>query len=196
MKMILVRHAEVEEAYHKCYNGHIDISLSARGKEEAKALGSHLKAKEFDAVFCSDLKRCKETLKAFDLSSKPVYTRALREKSWGRHEGMRFDEIIESEAFGYENFQQWVNALDGEAYCEYITRIESFFKGFLPANPYENVLIMTHAGVIRVLMHLLQNISLEEAFSKPFDYAHYITLETETWKFSEETTHAGEVKCV
>ena len=189
MLITLVRHAEVNEAYHKRYNGHIDISLSSKGEIEAKYLANALKNKNYDAVFCSDLKRCKETLNAFSLSIKPVYTQALREKSWGRHEGKSFDEIIRTETFNYENFEQWIHALDGEDYNHYIQRVEGFFKGFLPANSYENVLVVTHAGVIRVLMHLLENISLEEAFSKNFDYTNYITLDTNLWKF-------GDLQCI
>ena len=183
MKITLVRHGEVDEAYHSCYNGHIDISLSKKGHEQAKALAEHFQFEEFDAVFCSDLKRCKETLEAFTLQSRPVFTKALREKSWGRHEGMSYDEIVQKEEFNYENFEQWVSALDGEAYEEYIQRVKNFFTGFLPANPYENILIITHAGVVRVLMHILQGISLEEAFSTKFSYANYLVLETSKWEF-------------
>ncbi len=189
MLITLVRHAEVQEAYHKCYNGHINISLSKKGREESKNLAEHFKDQIFDAIFCSDLKRCKETLEHFNLNLSPVYTQALREKSWGRHEGKSFDEIIKMEAFTYENFEQWIYALDGEEYPVYVSRIESFFKGFLPASSSGNVLVMTHAGVIRVLMHLLQNISLQEAFSKPFNYANYIILDTDNWEFKD-------LKCV
>lgn len=185
MLITLIRHADVDEAYHKCYNGHIDIELSPTGRAEAKYLSTIFKDKEFSAVFCSDLKRCKQTLEAFELDIKPVYTTMLREKSWGRHEGKTFDQIIEVEDFKYENFEQWIHALDGEEYPAYIQRVEGFFKGFLPASASGNVLVMTHAGVIRVLMHLLQDISLEEAFSKPFAYANYISLDTDTWTFSE-----------
>ena len=186
MLITLVRHGEVEEAYQKRYNGHINISLSSKGEAEAQQLAEHFKDKTFDAVFCSDLKRCRQTLDAFDLQGiRPVYTQALREKFWGRHEGKSFDEIIQSEAFSYENFEQWINALDGEDYTAYIKRVEAFFKGFLLESSSGNVLVMTHAGVIRVLMHLLKNISLEEAFCQPFAYANYITLDTLTWQFSK-----------
>jgi len=185
MLITLVRHAEVQEAYHQRYNGHIDISLSLKGKKEAESLAKHFKNRDFNAVFCSDLKRCKETLMAFDLSVQPVYTQALREKSWGRHEGKSFDEILKMENFTYEDFEQWINALDGEEYSAYISRIEHFFKDFLPASSSGNVLVMTHAGVIRVLMHLLKDISLEEAFSQTFSYSSYVTLDTKNWTFGE-----------
>jgi broad specificity phosphatase PhoE len=189
MIITLLRHGEVDEAYKGCYNGHIDIGLSQRGKAEAKALAGAFKTEHFDAVFCSDLKRCRQTLEAFDLKIKPLYTQALREKSWGRHEGKRFEEIIKTESFAYASFEQWINALDGEEYPLYIERIEHFFKDFLPLSPHKNILVVTHAGVIRVLMHLLQNISLEEAFSKGFGYANYVRLDTQNWTF-------GEIQCV
>ncbi len=190
MLITLVRHAEVQEAYHKRYNGHINISLSQKGKEEAQQLAKHFKKEYFDAVFCSDLQRCKETLDPFDLGNlSPVYTQSLRGKSWGKHEGKSFDEIIEMESFTYENFEQWITALDGEEYSAYIKRVKIFFKDFLPACSSGNILVMTHAGVIRVLLHLINKISLEEAFSEPFAYANYITLDTQTWKF-------GDLKCV
>lgn len=185
MLITLIRHAQVQEEYQQCYNGHIDISLSEKGKEDAKKLGLYFKGKNFDALFCSDLKRCKQTLAEFELNIKPVYTRALREKSWGRHEGKSFDEIIKSEEFEYENFEQWLNALDGEKFTEYIKRIENFFRGFLLANPYEHVLIITHAGVIKVLMYIFQNISLEEAFAKSFSYSSFLSLNTDNWSFTE-----------
>jgi len=196
MLITLIRHAEVDEAYHKCYNGHIDIGLSSKGKQEAEKLAHYFKNKTFDAVFSSDLKRCKQTLKAFDLDIKPVYTAMLREKSWGRHEGKGFDEIIQMEEFRYEDFEQWINALDGEAYPEYIKRVKGFFTGFLPASASGDILVMTHAGVIRVLMHILQEISLEEAFCKPFGYADHITLDTDTWSFTKETIDFKDLQCV
>lgn len=189
MLITLIRHAEVDEAYHKCYNGHIDIELSSKGKKEAKELANHFFDIEFNAIFCSDLKRCKQTLASFDLTVKPVYTAQLREKSWGKHEGKTFDDIIQNESFCYENFEQWINALDGEEYSSYITRVKDFFTGFLPSCSSGKVLVMTHAGVIRVLMHILQGISLEEAFCKNFAYANYITLDTDTWSF-------GDIQCV
>lgn len=185
MKITLVRHAEVQEAYHGCYNGHIDIALSQKGEAQAKALALSFALKDFDAVFSSDLKRCKETLYAFSLNVTPVYTQALREKSWGRHEGMNFEQIIAGETFSYEGFEQWISALDGEAYSEYIERIRAFFYDYLPRQPFENVLVMTHAGVIRVLMHIVQKISLEEAFSRSFGYAEAISLDTQNWELKE-----------
>jgi len=238
MTITLVRHGEVDEAYHRCYNGHNDIALSKKGKEEAKRLARLLKGQTFDAIYSSDLRRCVETTEqllntvipakagihkpqhadntntlipvstgmtdqttssSYPLTASPhhlitpspqtpIYTPALREKSWGRHEGMTFDAITEEEGLVYTDFLQWINTLDGEPYDSYIARIRTFFTETLLQTPYDDVLVITHAGVIRVLMHLLQDISLEAAFSIDFPYSAYTTLDTETWEF-------GAIRC-
>jgi len=184
MKITLVRHTEVEEKYHKKYNGHIDIGLSKRGQTQSKELGSYFYGKEFDLVYCSDLKRAKDTLAAFRQAKDAVYTQKLREKSWGKHEGLSFDEIIAQNEIKYENFEQWINALDGEPYEAYIERIKAFFFEFLPAQNAENVLIVTHAGVIRVLMALVQGLSLEDAFCIDVPYSAYVVYDTNLGTFS------------
>ncbi|MEA3374507.1 MAG: histidine phosphatase family protein [Campylobacterota bacterium] len=183
MMITLVRHAEVEERYLSCYNGHIDIGLSKRGHEQAKALAEHFESNRFDAVYCSDLIRARETLSPIPLSAAPNFTNQLREKSWGRHEGKTFDEIKMMENEGYESFDQWLALLDGEDMKAYTDRIGHFFTAFLPAQEYENVLIVTHAGVVRSLMSILRKIPIEEAFGIQFGYANYVVVDTDTWQY-------------
>ncbi len=177
MKITLVRHAEVDEAYHGCYNGHIDIGLSKRGEEQVIALAQEFSSSEFDALYCSDLLRAKMTMQNFPHAIEAVYTEKLREKSWGKHEGLSFDEIIAQGEVEYKDFIQWIKALDGEPYEEYVKRVEEFFFVFLPSLKKENILVVTHAGVIRVLLSKVKNISLEEAFTIKIDNASVTTVE-------------------
>lgn len=174
MRVTLVRHGEVEEEYIGCYNGHNNIGLSENGKNQAKDLGEKLNSQEFDAVFCSDLFRAKQTIKHFSHVKDITYTDRLREKSWGKHEGLSFDDIIAQGEIEYIDFLQWIKALDGEAYEIYISRIQEFFLEYLPLLKKENVLVVTHAGVIRVLISIVQNISLEEAFKIKINYGDFI----------------------
>ena len=176
MKLTLARHANVDENYKNCYNGHNDISLSKTGKKEAKEMCELLDILKFDAIFCSDTHRAKETLKYSTHAKKAIYSDKLREKSWGKHEGMNFDEIIEQGEIKYENFLQWIDALDGEDYKEFMQRVKKFFFQYLPSLDKENILVITHSGVIRVFLSILHDISLEDAFSIKIQYAkpiHY-----------------------
>ncbi len=185
MKITLLRHAEVDSAYHGCYNGHIDITLSEAGKAQAKKLSAHFDSQCFDGVFCSDLIRARETLGYFSHAKDAVYTDKLREKSWGRHEGLSYDEICTRENIEYRDFTQWINALDGELPDKYVKRVESFFFEYLPSLDKENLFIVTHAGVIRIFISIVKNITLEEAFEIALPYGSYIIYDDETKDFSE-----------
>jgi len=164
MRVTLLRHAEVDERYKNCYNGHIDIGLSKIGEAQAKEIAKKLDILRFDAVFCSDLRRAKETLRHSLHAKDAISSERLREKSWGKHEGLSFDEIIAQGEVEYIDFLQWIGSLDGECHKEYEKRVERFFFDFLPSLKKENILVVTHAGVIRLLLCHINNITLEEAF--------------------------------
>ena len=176
MKITLVRHSEVIKEYQGKYNGHIDISLSVKGQEDAKELAKKLQNIEFDKIYCSDLLRARETLNVFNHTPTPIYTKELREKSWGRHEGKSFDEI-QKEGIEYKNFEQWISTLDGENFKEYSKKIENYFKDVIFKQKEENILVVTHSGVIKTLISILEEISLEKAFSISLPYASYKLIE-------------------
>ena len=175
MQIILLRHAEVIEPFQGKYNGHIDIPLSEYGKNQAKALKSKFRDIEFDRVYCSDLLRTRETLEALDLEIKPIFTKSLREKSWGTHEGKSFEEIIES-GLEYKNFNQWIEALDGESLEHFTSRVRYFFYERVFKGDGDNILIVTHSGVIKTLLSIYNNSSLEKAFAIKLPYCAYVEL--------------------
>ena len=177
MKLTLIRHCEVEEKYLGCYNGHIDISLSDKGYIQAKELAEKLKDENYDAVYCSDLLRAKESLKYFKNLNNTVYTDQLREKSWGDDEGKTYDQICKEKSITYESFEQLVNELGGESTKDFTSRVDQFFFKYLKNQRYKNVAIMTHSGVIKTFYSLYNCTSLEEAFSQKVDYAFYETKE-------------------
>ena len=176
MKITLVRHAEVIQEYQGKYNGHIDIALSENGKIQAKDLAKKLDAEVYDKIYCSDLLRAKQTLELFDYSVKPIYTSKLREKFWGIHEGKSFQEIQES-GIKYKNFNQWINALDGECIQMYTKNVHDYFFNTILTSNAKNALIITHSGFIKTLKSLIEDISLEESFQLKLPYCSYITLE-------------------
>ena len=180
MTITLVRHAQVEGAYIGCYNGHLDIGLSPKGYADARNLGKHFNSSDFDAIFCSDLTRAKESLKQFIKTKDVIYTEELREKSWGRHEGLDFDTIIAQGEIEYINFEQWLNALDGESVQEYTSRVKKFLFEYLPSLKKENILVVTHSGVIKTFISSVKNISLEEAFSYSIPYASFVVYNSKT----------------
>lgn len=175
MIITLVRHAEVEVNYIGKYNGHVDIHLSKKGHKQAKDLAQSLENEEFDAVYCSDLLRARETLDAFKLDIKPLFRTELREKSWGIHEGKSFQEIEES-GIKYENFEQWIYALDGEDIDLYRENINEFFHTTLLTNSHKNILVLSHSGFIKTLLSIINKESLEDSFGLKLPYATFIKI--------------------
>lgn len=168
MKIPFVRHGAVEEYYQGRYNGHIDVGLCEHAKGQLTSLKAKLNAIAFDKVYASDLQRAKETCTLLGYSN-VTFSKRLREKSWGRHEGMSFEEIEQS-GIKYENFSQWIQALDGERPEIYTQRLQEYFYEEILTQDAEHILIITHAGVIKTLLHITQGISLEAAFSRELPY--------------------------
>jgi len=106
-----------------------------------------------------------------------IYTPLLREKSWGRHEGLGYDEIVKMERQGYETFDQWMALLGGERVEAFRRRILDFFTGTLLKESANEVLVVTHLGVINVILSHLQGRTLEAAFQDTFGYGCFVSLE-------------------
>ena len=183
MTLYLFRHAAVEQKYQGCYNGHIDINASKEGLKEAKENFETIKSVHFDAIFSSTLKRAKQTIESLGIIDNVIYSDIIREKSWGRHEGKNYDEVVAMESQSYENFYQWMEVMDGEDYQDFIDDIGDFLRK-LSEESYENVLLMTHAGVIYVLVHLILGKSLEEAFNINISYGNYCKIKVKSEKNS------------
>ena len=175
MTLYLFRHAAVEDKYRGCYNGHIDIPISKEGLKEAKECFKTIEDINFDAIFCSTLQRAKQTLKSFSLKKEAVFSDLLREKSWGRHEGKSYDEVVAMEGASYENFEQWIKDLDGESYEDFTKKISQFLSQ-IKLLKADNILLVSHAGVIYTLIHLIKKCSLEEAFGINISYGDYYEL--------------------
>jgi alpha-ribazole phosphatase len=183
MILTLLRHAEVVEEYQGKYNGHIDIALSCNGVKQAKKLALELQGEVYDAIYCSNLLRAKQTLELLNIkNTQIIYSEKLREKSWGIHEGKSFEEI-EKSGIKYENFEQWIYALDGENIDEFIKKIKVYFEEIIFTSNAKNILIITHSGVIKSLLKIFLNTSLREAFSQNLEYASFIKLEKINSKF-------------
>ena len=75
--------------------GQTDTPLSDTGRAQALAVGTRLAAREFAALYSSDLSRALDTARAVSQASgKPVATdRRLREREFGIFEGLTRDEI-------------------------------------------------------------------------------------------------------
>ena len=62
-KIVFIRHAESEYNRDGIWGGRADCNLTEKGIETAKELGKSLN-NNFDVIYCSPLKRARQTLNA------------------------------------------------------------------------------------------------------------------------------------
>ena len=93
MTLFLVRHGETEENAARILQGHMPGHLSAQGVAQLRVLHDELLPVAFDAVVCSDLKRCVDSARILaEGRALPVsYTPMLRERDWGSLTGKPID---------------------------------------------------------------------------------------------------------
>src|SRR4051812_1567576 len=94
-RLLLARHAEVEESYHKIFGGTIDMNLSSRGHEQAQLLAKFLRTKKFDAIYASPMKRVQQTLAPVLKNGTPAQTivQDLREVDFGDWTGLNWEQV-------------------------------------------------------------------------------------------------------
>ena len=99
MRIYIVRHGETKENKERIFQGHLPGDLSKKGIKESQKLKDYFKKITLDHIFCSDLKRAKDTLKEilkFHPQVPVTYTKILREKDYGIFSGTPRKKIEES----------------------------------------------------------------------------------------------------
>ncbi len=153
-----VRHGETLWNTQGRLQGHQNSALSPRGEAQAQALGRALQGQRFDALYCSDLGRAKQTaaLISAHVEAPPVQTLPeLRERSYGALEGLTWDEV---EA----RFPDVPVALirggpdtvppGGEALEDFVERGHGALTQLARKHPGEKLLIVSHGGVLATFL--------------------------------------------
>ena len=144
MYIIFIRHAESEYNKAGLLTGRIDCNLTSKGIEDAKLLGTTLNI-NFDVVYCSPLKRTKQTLKAILPNCEPIYDNRIIERSFGILEGMKKIYTKKQITELYNNG----SILGAESNNEIDKRVSSFVNEiFKKYHNNENILVITHGGVL------------------------------------------------
>lgn len=140
------------------WQGHTDIPLNDRGREQAAALAARLRPYGVGQVFSSDLARARETaaIVAQLLSVDAVVTDPrLRERGFGAFEGLTRDECAERFPEIWTSYQQDRRVMPpgSEPHDAVISRLEAGVKSAMAAAQAEAaVLIVGHGGALRLFL--------------------------------------------
>jgi broad specificity phosphatase PhoE len=155
----IFRHATAISNEKKILAGQIDFPLTETGVTQAISLANSLTDVDFGAAYSSDLQRATTT--ANIISEKHnldvVTTNLLRERRWGSElEGKTRDEAEEYlysyNQMKYEERMDIKMFDDMESDREIIERFESLLKTAHQEHQCKNVIVLSHANIIRTFL--------------------------------------------
>ena len=165
-EIILIRHGETEWNSQLRMQGHSNSALSAVGRGQIQALGEWMKKVSFAHIYSSDSLRARQTAEAITQYSGDTlqFDQRIREKNLGVFEGLtsieareQFPEIYRLFKTGGANY-----VIDeGESTQQVLDRALEFIEEIRLRHPEQRVVMVTHGGVVRVLMKHTLGLSLD-----------------------------------
>lgn len=153
-QVVLVRHGETEWSLDGRHTGRTDIPLTARGEEQALAVGRVLAGRSFGLVLTSPRRRAVETAALVGFPEAEVDP-DLAEWDYGAYEGLTSDQI--SARFGGD-WNLWENGIEydaegrGEQAADLLRRNQAIIRrAHLTLNRGEDVLLFAHGHYLRTL---------------------------------------------
>jgi 2,3-bisphosphoglycerate-dependent phosphoglycerate mutase len=154
-RLCIVRHGETDWNIERRIQGHLDVELNATGQQQAEATARGIVGHEFAALYSSDLMRTMQT--AFTLGQvaglevRPET--GLRERHYGRMQGMTYKEMLAQDAAEAESFRQRDPQYDfgGETLLAFADRIHKTIQKLAVAHAGKTLLLVTHGGVLDIV---------------------------------------------
>lgn len=165
-EIILIRHGETDWNSQQRMQGHSNSDLSEVGRGQIQALGELMKNVSFDHIYSSDSLRTSQTAEAITQYSGHTlqFDQRIREKNLGVFEGLTSTEAKERHPEIYRLFKTaGANYVidEGESTQQLLERALEFIEEIRLRHPQERVVMVTHGGVVRVLMKHALGLSID-----------------------------------
>ena len=164
-ELIAVRHGETVWNTRGLLQGFQDSPLTEEGRNEAHALGIRLAGYDLQKLYTSDLGRASETAEILNrtIGLEIVPVAGLRERNLGIVQGMTWQEVEER----FPEIHARVSSgdieytiPDGESLLRFYDRVQSTFDRLASESSPVRILVVTHGGVINMLVRRVLGIPL------------------------------------
>lgn len=176
-RLFLLRHAEVEAAYHQTFGGTVDMNLSEFGLKQAALLVPFLKEFSLDAIYSSPMKRVQQTIEQVlpevDHQSHQILP-DLREVDFGSWTGLKWHDVIDvhgQSAFDWLKHLEQGEIKEAEPMISFEGRTRLALNTILDHPDHHHVLVACHGGVIRMILSHLLDLPLQKLQHFDVDYA-------------------------
>ena len=169
MNLTLVRHTTPDIAPGICY-GQADIDVAASFATELQSLRHRLPQLLATTIYSSPLRRCLKLARAFAGDAEVLEDARLMELDFGDWELKPWDEIPRGLVDVWADDHVMQAPPQGESFHELSLRAKDFLHQVSTNYSGQNLLVFTHAGVIRALLSEALNLSLTDTFRLQIDY--------------------------
>ncbi len=165
-KLFLVRHGSTKLNNAKRFWGKTDVALSDKGIWQAERLRDRLATQQIDTIYSSNLSRTRVTAETIASGHHlDITTLAeLDEINFGFVEGLTFTEIKRLHPELAEILSNWNSRPQfpgGESLDELNNRVQSFLNRLKKYKQKETILVVAHAGTLRLIICNLLEMGLE-----------------------------------
>ena len=177
MEIFLIRHTTPLLTKGLIY-GRTEVALAETFREEKEEILSRLPP-DLDAVYSSPSLRC--SLLAQEISPSFRTDQRLLEVNFGLWEGKTWETVNQEELKGWMNDFVNVCPPEGESMIQMQSRVLDFWLE-LCRKPFSKTVVVTHGGVIRVILAHLQKKSLKNAFEIKVGYGETFNIWARSYK--------------
>ncbi len=168
MNIYLVRHGQTDYNKNGKFQGTTDVDLNALGLKQAGQIGMRLQAKRIDIIYASPLKRVAQTASVISkyTNSNIITREELREINMGEWEFLNVEQVRAKHAGYYEEWSKHTADLPypgGECGADVEKRAMRVVEEIINQG-YEESVIVTSGGTIRVLLSSFMGLKLENRF--------------------------------
>ena len=165
-RVMLVRHGETDWNVGLRIQGHSDIPLNPRGREQARRLGLGFREEVLDAVYASDLSRACDTAAelARACGAELQHEVLLRERHFGCFEGMTFGEIEArwpDQALRWRKRDPHFGPEGGETLLSFHQRCVDTASRLAARHPGQSIALVAHGGVLDCLYRAAARLDLQ-----------------------------------
>lgn len=162
----LVRHGQTKWSLLERAQGHRRVPLNKTGRKQAKSVAKRFKNKRIDVIYSSPLLRTKQTAQIIAQGRPVIFEKDLRECYHAKLEGLTYRQIRKKfpSLVDPKKRIDWRPPGKGETIRELQKRSVNIFKKLLQNNRGKQIMIVTHGGVARSMIHWLHGGKLEDIF--------------------------------
>ncbi len=171
-RLVLLRHGESQWNLENRFTGWVDVPLSPKGEQEARAAGEKLKDFRFDRAYTSVLKRAIDTLRiVLEITGQTnvptEQDQALNERMYGDLQGLNKAETAQK--YGEQQVKIWRRSYDvrppgGESLKDTAERVLPYYEQRIKPEVLagKTIIVAAHGNSLRALVMTLDQLTKEQ----------------------------------